>query len=72
MGPERVREWLRLITRDLVAPGLGVFIVIHETLQTGEIRLWLMAIAATFIGYPIADRIDPVLDALRKGKGGKG
>ena len=48
---QAVRAWQRII-RDFVLLFLGMYIVLHETMQTGEPRIALLGIALVMLGLP--------------------
>jgi len=42
-----------VLIRDLIVPGVGVFIAVHETLSRGFDRPYLLALAGALLGAPI-------------------
>lgn len=67
MDPKAIREWQKIF-RDLVIVLVGVFILIHETLTSGDPNIYLVGAGLAALGLPPALR----LDQERKSKGGNG
>lgn len=55
--PEIARQWVRVV-RDLLIVGVGAFMLIHETVVTGDPNPYLLAGGLTALGLPPALRLD--------------
>lgn len=57
MTPDTVAEWWK-VAQDVAIAGVGVFLLIHETVSSHEPRALLVGAGLTLLGYPAGRRID--------------
>lgn len=62
--PTSLMAWIDVF-KNVLLIGIGIFIVLHETLDVGYPSVVLLLVAAACLGLPIADRIA----GLKNGRG---
>ncbi len=52
MSPQRLREYVLIVTRDVIPPLTGVFLSIYLPL-TGQFDAWQLPLIAGLLGIPL-------------------
>jgi hypothetical protein len=70
MTPQGAREWISVLMRDLVIPGLGCYLT-YRGYITGALEPWHLPLLAGLLGTPLVGRIGvPKEPDLRDGSDG--
>jgi len=57
VNPEAIKEWHKVF-RDFLIALVGAFMLIHETVGSGEPNLYIIAAGLAALGLPPALRLD--------------
>jgi hypothetical protein len=58
-APDTAKEWIDVL-KNIMLICVGIFIIIHETLEIGYPSIFLLIVAAGALGLPVLDYLSGI------------